>query len=142
MSESLRKCRVCGLEANNENELNLFIIYKKRKYGRDNICRKCHYEKYTKRSNIKWHPIWHSINGPKRIKFKGKVIYLKINPRINICSICGKSYPKELKQQTSLHHIKYDFNNILSHTIELCNSCHHKLHWKIRKQVKQHNQLP
>ncbi len=33
-----------------------------------------------------------------------------------------------------MHHEKYDQNNLMAHTIELCKSCHMILHHQIRKQ--------
>lgn len=60
-----------------------------------------------------------------RILFQGKSILLKNNPRKNVCSKCGN------KGYTHMHHTKYDFNNILKHTKELCPSCHTKEGWKL-----------
>lgn len=37
----LRKCKVCGLEAHTEQELELFTKNKGTLYGRENTCRKC-----------------------------------------------------------------------------------------------------
>jgi hypothetical protein len=52
--------------------------------------------------------------------------------RRNVCSICGKSYPTELKNQTHLHHIRFDPANPAGNTVEVCddpgNSCHKMLH--------------
>ena len=67
--------------------------------------------------------------------FKGKSIYPDKNPRLNVCSECGKTYPEDLTRQTDIHHVIYDVNNPLSFTIELCQSCHMKLHWKIWKGI-------
>ena len=41
MNKPLRKCTVCGLEAHNEQELELFAKAKKSRYGRNNLCKKC-----------------------------------------------------------------------------------------------------
>lgn len=41
MSVVLRKCTICGLEAKNENDLELFERNKNVKYGRINRCKKC-----------------------------------------------------------------------------------------------------
>jgi len=41
MSEPLRKCRFCGLEAHIEAELELFIKDKECLYGRRTICKNC-----------------------------------------------------------------------------------------------------
>lgn len=41
MSEPLRKCTVCGLEAHSEEDLLLFVKNYKQKNGRGNKCKKC-----------------------------------------------------------------------------------------------------
>jgi len=64
----------------------------------------------------------------KRINFKGKLIGLEKEPRIGICSKCGKSVKKGEIKRTNLHHLKYDPKNPLNHTIELCVGCHNKIH--------------
>ena len=52
--------------------------------------------------------------------------------RKNVCSVCGKSWPKDLKNQTHLHHVKIDPIDPAANTIEVCDdpggSCHNKLH--------------
>ncbi|MBA7489955.1 hypothetical protein ES702_00489 [subsurface metagenome] len=45
-----RKCRTCGLEAHNKEELELFIKVKSSLYGRANICRKCANEQARKKT--------------------------------------------------------------------------------------------
>lgn len=77
---------------------------------------------------------WNKAN-PEYIKartsLKGKIIFNLVNPRSNICSKCGKKYPDELTRQTCMHHEQYDESDPLAHTIELCHSCHGKLHAEI-----------
>lgn len=41
MAIILRRCRVCGLEAKNEDDLNRFVKAKERPYGVKNICKSC-----------------------------------------------------------------------------------------------------
>lgn len=60
----------------------------------------------------------------RRIIFKGKRLRLKNTPRKGICSKCGRSIAKGELKRTNLHHTKYDPNNPLNHTIELCPRCH------------------
>lgn len=140
----LRKCCKCGLEAYNEKYLEYFCKDKRSSYGHKNLCKKCQnrmvrtrWKPSRDRLNKKWNPINHPINDPKAIEFLGKRIYLKENPRTNICSKCDRKYPEELKQQTCIHHEIYDPENILAHTTELCKSCHMKLHHKIRQIPQQ-----
>lgn len=109
----LRKCKICGLEATNEIELKLFRIHKPSKYGYRNCCKKCATTiKYPSKKE----------GAKKRVSIRGKRFYLPINPRIGICSTCGKN------GKTVLHHTSYDEERPLAYTIELCRACHSKLH--------------
>jgi len=143
-SKPLRVCRVCGLKAYTEDDLELFRQDKRAPYGHSTLCKKCHRERYRKggiygkqtlkrakeyrrRNPDKIKKLNERLN-PLGIRFKSKWIYLGYNPRKNICSECGKKYPEELKIQIQLHHDKYDPKNPLAHTRELCASCHTKLH--------------
>lgn len=42
MSQPLRKCRECGLEAYTQEDLDLFVKDKNSLYGYDSLCIKCH----------------------------------------------------------------------------------------------------
>jgi len=77
-----------------------------------------------------WNPIYNPILSSKRVSFNGHRIIDSKTPRTGKCSICGAVKGINCKR-TSLHHIKYDPNNPLEHTIELCNSCHKQHHWDI-----------
>ncbi len=127
--EPLRKCCVCGLEANSEIELKKFVKNAHCRYNRQNYCKNCKnkmrskdgkYEIATKEN--------HKKSNSRTIKFLGKKIFLEKNPRTNICSQCERKYPNELKQQTIIHHDEYDEKNPLSYTREVCRSCHDKIH--------------
>jgi len=141
----LRKCRVCGLEANTKSELELFTKSKTGKHGRVNICLECsiersriyreeNREKHNASSLRYYHENKEEINKKsrkkrkRRIVFKDKRIILDKNPRTNICSMCGKKYPEDLKTQTSIHHLYYDKDDPLKGTVEVCQSCHLGLH--------------
>ena len=80
------------------------------------------YREQVKRRNAKWHPIY----GPRRIRFKGKRIQLKDNPRTGICKQCDR------KGLTHIHHTQYDEYNPMKYTIELCVSCHAYETWSDR----------
>lgn len=82
------------------------------------LCMLC-FNRYI--NNPKWNPIHNRRNNKRRFYFLGKVIFHETNPRIGICSECGRTNCK-----TDLHHDEYDPNNPLSHTRELCSSCHRK----------------
>jgi len=58
-----------------------------------------------------------------RMRYKGKMIELKENPRTGYCSICN------WEGLTHIHHFaEYHDDDPLKDTIELCPSCHAKQH--------------
>ena len=57
------------------------------------------------------------------IRFKHKSINLGINLLNGRCEECLKYV-----SMTHIHHDKYDWNDVLAHTRELCASCHLKFH--------------
>ena len=65
------------------------------------------------------------------IRFKDKRIQLEYNPRIGICSYCHKTIESGKIKRTNMHHFEYEEIDVLAHTIELCVSCHHKIHTNI-----------
>jgi len=147
----LRKCKRCGIEAQTSEDLRKFIPHKDCLHGRQNICRICwnrdrakggiYYEAGSRRSK-KW-----AKDNPERVKqikkkhrmkmvtIMGKQVAFEENPRTNICSKCGKRYPEELRSQTTIHHLKYDLEEPLANTIELCRSCHSKEHSRMAKKA-------
>ncbi len=128
----LRKCRVCGLEAWTEEDLEKFMKRKNLPHDRRTICKRCFNTQYQKGG--KYHETvtnYRRKSLKKRreynmrlINFDGKLIYLEESPRSNVCLLCNKRYPNELEQQTSMHHWYYDSENVLIGTQELCTSCH------------------
>lgn len=63
LTEPLRVCRYCGLEAYTEQDLKLFVKRKQRIHGRDRLCYKCRNEK---RRDITKGLIPKSIKYPKK----------------------------------------------------------------------------
>ena len=82
--------------------------------------------KYCPENNKRRNPInspkYNKINNPRKIRFKDKRIILKENPRKGRCLKCGKI------GRTNMHHQQYDESDPLKYTIELCTSCHMKIH--------------
>ena len=62
------------------------------------------------------------------ITFKYKTINIGFNILIGKCSRCKKTVEDGEIKTTNLHHDKYDWNDILAFTRELCLSCHRKFH--------------
>lgn len=62
-----------------------------------------------------------------KIIYKGKDIRLPYNPREGFCMNCGDSVLANDINRTHLHHLKYDDERPLAHTIELCISCHNEV---------------
>lgn len=146
---ALRICLDCGKEAFTIEDLEKFKKNKSSKHGRENLCNKCHHLRYwTPEHRQKWleknpeyhkkwreaHPDYMTKILKKQFIFKEKRMYPKENPRSNICSECGRSHPKDLTRQTHLHHIIYDEKNPLAWTVELCASCHVKLHKRLKQE--------
>lgn len=59
----------------------------------------------------------------RRFRYKDKKLIAPTNPRKGICFFC-----EEKNILTHIHHMKYDDENPLDFTIELCVSCHRKMH--------------
>lgn len=115
MSEPLRVCRVCGLEAWTEDDLEGFVKHSASSYGRENWCKECR-------------RVFNRRRRRESVFFRDRRVYIGVNPRLNVCSICGRSYPEELSRQTDLHHQYYNPSNPLGGVVELCISCHRMVH--------------
>jgi hypothetical protein len=74
-----------------------------------------------------------------QMRFKGKELRLKENPRTGTCSHCNKhdgdtfmtTTGKISIVKTTMHHIEYHEENVLKDTIELCRSCHAYETWRL-----------
>lgn len=110
----LRKCKVCGKEANNALELGLFKRSLECKHKRMNLCNECYEDKYGRN------------NRERRMSFQGKQIYMPVNMRTNICQICGRTKQENLGFQMAMHHDLYIKGNPLDFTVEECLYCHPK----------------
>lgn len=79
------------------------------------------------------HPNWRGGCNPYSSLFN-ESLKKKIRERDNyICQLCGKTSKEEyidINQELSVHHIRYDKNDIdPKHLITLCCSCHAKTHY-------------
>jgi hypothetical protein len=84
----------------------------------------------------KWNKIYGNKYKIRRITFKDKRVYMTEDHRTGVCSICKRSKGDEyinyrgksaVVKQIDKHHIKYNENDPLKDTIELCASCHGKI---------------
>jgi len=113
-------------------------------FGGKPFCHKCH-AKIFKIFNPEKIKELNAKYNPRKIVFKDKRILLKENPRKGICHDCGRSVSKKEIQVTNMHHEKYDENDPLAHTVELCAACHWKKHnysqdyWKRKKRKNNQN---
>ena len=83
-SKGLRACRKCGINARNKDDLELFVKDSKSRFGRYNLCKKCH---ASADSNKKAN---NSLE--KRVKKFGITVdeYNNfISTQNNCCAICG-----------------------------------------------------
>ena len=119
MSEPLRTCIKCGLEAHLEKELNLFCKEKRGKNGRRNLCKSCnrkrclewgkkHPEKRTRKTKA-----YHA-------KHIYKITYEEYIERMatsDCCEICG-----------SKEHLGYDHcHDTMEFRGVLCNKCNRSI---------------
>jgi hypothetical protein len=83
MTNILRKCRICGIEAKTDNELKIFILQKNSRYGRENICRKC---------KTNYQLIWEkkNINKQNHNKNRRKIRTVIISLYGGKCNCCGE----------------------------------------------------
>ena len=116
MIDPNRTCVDCGLNK---------IYLEKGKYAhwrRKNdqwYCQKCFNRLFTpperiKRLNTKWNP----IRNARSIRYKKRRVNVGFNPRTGVCSLCRK------QGLTHIHHMKYNDENPLKDTIEICPRCH------------------
>jgi hypothetical protein len=122
------------------------------KYQDGYICNKCYCKLII---HPKWGKKWDKISyekhgaernkifNPRHLKFKGRSLLLKENPRKGRCELCGldigdfytNHYGEFVQVKiTVMHHFaEYHDDDPLKDTIELCASCHRKIHVRMKK---------
>jgi hypothetical protein len=134
-SKIYRKCRVCGTEAHNEKELDLFRNDKRMFWGKANLCwkclsensvkmhlqnkekiNKCHSERRKQKPGY-W-KFWKATKATK--ENKARALANKIPITVS-CKLCGST------QNLVRHHP--DYNKPLDFIV-LCKGCHAKVHSK------------
>lgn len=71
---------------------------------------------------------WQLTYRRKRITYKGKRIHLDYEIRTGICVICKRTVKDGQIKQTNMHHIFYNDEHPDWGLIEVCPSCHRKIH--------------
>ena len=117
----MRTCFNCGSDKTYIYKRNNRPSPVERWYNIDNewFCEKCRARLFSNPiANKKWNP----IKSKQSLRFKGRKILLKHNPRTGVCSLCRK------QGKTHMHHMKYHDDDVLRDTIEVCISCHNREH--------------
>ena len=126
-----RVCSNCGSNKTREYLKDGYKCYDWRKDENGNIlCKNCRsklIDTYDSRKEY-----FKNIANPRvhaRVfRYKNKFVYIPGESlRIGTCSHCGRSKEKGEIKVTNLHHIEYDDNSPLAHTIELCVRCHNRI---------------
>ena len=92
-----------------------------KKYSLENKERLKQYRVKNKEKISNDHKIWSQNH---RLTFLDKRITVDFIERTFSCMCC------RFQGSTNLHHIKYDLNDPLKYTVELCDSCHILWHWE------------
>ena len=115
IAQADRFCRNCFTKKSYQNR------WLRSKFGI--LCLKCHNKLVT-------HPKWNHITNKYRFSFtpKGR-IWIGFNPRVGVCTLCRAVVPWDA-EKTAMHHDddRYDINEPLKYTMEVCTSCHRKIH--------------
>ena len=91
---SLRKCRVCALDAYSRSDLDLFRYSASMKYNRDNLCKECH----------KGTPEDKRIANKKRVELHRERKILFIEQKGGMCKSCGVIYTGKNACIFDFHH--------------------------------------
>lgn len=80
------------------------------------------------------HPDRKKASNARRIRFLDKSPLMPTNPRKGVCTKCGKQW-RPGERQFQMHHLRYDSQNPLAHTVEVCYGCHVAIHGIGRKKA-------
>jgi len=119
----MNQCLNCG---SNETYLIKGKYAQWYRYKDGSICHKCRLKLIT---NRKWNKLNRAKWNPRVMRFNNKLVYALEIPRTGYCSLCPNNIYDKSCERTSMHHYdKYYDDKPLKNTIEICNSCHKKLH--------------
>jgi len=71
----------------------------------------------------------------RKLTYMGKQLFFDQEIRTRECYFCKREGRAQKSRRTSLHHVKYDHQDPLAWTIEVCNSCHYQIDAYNRKKV-------
>ena len=71
----------------------------------------------------------------RTISYLGDKIYFDQEVRTGECVVCKKDGRMQKSGKTYLHHLKYDHDDKLAWTIEICGSCHWQIDPKNREAI-------
>lgn len=79
---------------------------------------------YNENGNPLCYDCYDHARKKRMIRFQDERINVGIDPRTGYCSKCSNNIFDGSCLVTGMHHKKYDRNNPLRYTVELCSSCH------------------
>jgi len=68
----------------------------------------------------------------------GRKYFFPAEIKTGVCYFCKKEGRGQKSRRTALHHIKYNNDDILEWTIEVCNSCHSQIDPRNKKIIQRH----
>lgn len=71
----------------------------------------------------------------RRLNYLGDNIYFDQEIRTGVCSLCKRNGRIQKSNKTFLHHLKYDHEDKLAWTIEVCGGCHWQIDPKNREAI-------
>jgi len=106
-------------------------------------------DKYRKPREIFPPPVNELFANPKfwnkrTITYIGEKKYFDQEVRTGICYFCKREGRAQKSRTTYLHHVKYDHQDYLAWTVEVCSSCHWHIDENNRRQIDKHygNTIP
>lgn len=140
--------KICWIDKTHVTRLSKTGTPKWYKYFSSWFCHNCYQRlliapRHNHINNPRFNKIWNPINNPKQLKYKKKPLILEERILTGKCDWCGKKIGEEyinykgekaIIKRTSIHHIEYHDDDPLKDTVELCNSCHSKETWRLKKK--------
>lgn len=108
-TDALRKCKKCGVEANNEDDLHLFVKNSSCRYSREGICKKCYNERLLQWINSTPESIKKSKDSKDKYSKseKGRLngrVHLQYKRAVKRNAVPDWISQEELNKIKSLHH--------------------------------------